>query len=190
MGADTENRVKVRVDGEVVELDITAETAIVREQLDEDMDRIASRIAWYGRLLSVLVAHRDSCDDRYRHWRATKAQDVLSRDAKVAEWRVKMSIEADPQFPSHREAIRKANELVIRIEKAIDALEIKAGLLRSIGARERAELESTGMSTPAASHRSSAEARSEMVRTKMAERRARFGRSQPQDDEESEDVDP
>lgn len=142
-----ENYIEVTVDGRAVALDVDADTAITVETLDADMEAIPGLLAWYGRVLAAAIRQRDTLDDRYRAWRATRTQHELGRDAKIAEHKIKAAIEADRGFLLHRAAMAAAEELVTRLAKAHAALEVKADVLRSLGANARAELEAHGMAT-------------------------------------------
>lgn len=170
-----ENYIEVTVDGRAVALDVDADTAITVETLDADMEAIPGLLAWYGRVLAAAIRHRDTLDDRYRAWRATRTQHELGRDGKIAEHKIKAAIEADRGFLVHRAAMAAAEELVTRLAKAHAALEVKADVLRSLGANARAELEAHGMATRGAPE--TAQDKDARLREQARERREGRGRT-------------
>jgi hypothetical protein len=144
----SENTITLTVDGQNVELDIGQDTAINVEDLSGEMERIAALIAWYGRVLAAAIRSRDIADDDYRHWRAVFARDHVASNPKDAEHKVKSAIESDRKFITYKRIIRDRGETALRLQKAVDALEIKAEILRSIGANLREEFRATGLTTP------------------------------------------
>jgi hypothetical protein len=140
-----ENVIELTINKEKVILDVDLDTAI--GDIGSDMDAIASQIAWYGRVLAACQRAATLADTNYRAWRAVTANDACARTpgGKLAEHILKNMIEGDPKFIQHKETISYYEELVTRVAKALLALEIKADILRSRAATERAEWGATGM---------------------------------------------
>lgn len=127
-------------------VDVVAECRIV--DLDADMAEVAARIAYWGAVLGSAIEERDLCDARYRAWRAKINKAALEKDPKISEWKVKATIEADKTFMQYKTASAAAEHNVVTLTYLIKALMEKSPNLRSKGARERAELDATDMSTP------------------------------------------
>jgi len=166
------NVITIPVDGQETTLDVESDTSI--NDLTEDMDVIAPTIAWYGRVLAAARRAAERTDDEAKIWKAKFNDNLLSTDGKVAEWKAKAQMESHPQFARLREDCRAAWELVNRLDTALQALLIKADMLRSRGAWERAEMSATGMTTrePSPTHRSpSREAKVEAAKKAMRTRR-------------------
>jgi len=137
---------KLTIGEETFEIDVVAECRIT--DLDKDMAEVAARIAYWGAVLGAAIEERDLCEARYRAWRAKINTAALEEDPKIAEWKVKATIEADKTFMQYKEASARAEHNVATLNYLIRALMEKSPNLRSKGARERAELDATDMSTP------------------------------------------
>lgn len=142
-----ENIIEMMVDGQRVVLDVDLDTSITN--LNSDMDTIATLLGWYGRLYAAAERAAANADTKYRFWRATLGQQIITRDPKTPEYRIRMFIEGSPGFIQHKEHIEACEELATRLQRALVALEKKSDTLRSRGANARAELAATGMTTVA-----------------------------------------
>lgn len=140
-----DNTIQITVDNQVVTLDVEFDCTI--NDLDEDMENVASTIAWYGSILAAAIEARDLADAEYRHWRAAYIEDQLAKNPKMAEWKTKAAMESNRRFLDHKRKIAAAQRLVVRLEKAFTALEHKSHNLRARGASARAEFAATGMHT-------------------------------------------
>lgn len=138
--------VTIHVGDESFRIAFDAETEVIN--IDEGMRTVASRIAHWGNVYALAEEELDAADAAYRSWRAEATRELLASDGKLAEWKCKAEIEASQGFQLHKLAIARAQRAVTFLGKLIDALKEKSQNLRSIGARARAELEATGMSTP------------------------------------------
>ena len=132
------NRVAILVEGKRRILDIDADLA--SGDLDEDMQAVPGLLGWYTQLLAAARAHAEKCDAKYRAWRAETQREYLTDDPRLAEWKAKAAVEAEPAFKEHKDAIAEANALATRIDGAVWALREKANMLRSRGAMLRAEM--------------------------------------------------
>lgn len=122
------------------EVNVTKELAIGPD-LGQEMAGLPGQLAYFGTMLSEAQAYQARCEAEYRAWRAKQIEAFLEADAKLAEWKVRAKVEALPQFAAHKEAIAKAEKFVHDLWAVYDALGRKADMLRSKGARERADLE-------------------------------------------------
>lgn len=143
--------IKVAIGKETIEIDTAKETLI--GDVSADMDRVASQIAWFGELLGAAEAERVRVDSGYRRWRAKIAKEMLKKDPKISEWKVKAEIESSNTFAEFKEAIAQAEHQYTALKELVAALKEKSPNLRSKGARQRAELDSTDMSTRAAQNK-------------------------------------
>jgi hypothetical protein len=115
--------------------------------VNEGMKGAASQIAYWGNVLSLAEALAEEADASYRGWRAKSISELLSADPKLAEWKAKAEVEASVGFQLHKLAQARANRNVSSLQRLLMGLTHKSELLRSVGARQRAELEATGMTT-------------------------------------------
>lgn len=134
-----------KLNGEDVTLDVGVDTAA--GDIDQDMETIASKIAWYGECLAAAEASATIADTNYRTWRATTSRNTAARQPQAPEHKLKAAVEADPAFGQHKERIAHAEALVTKLKYAVIALQVKAQILPSRGAKARDELRATGMST-------------------------------------------
>lgn len=139
--------ITVAIGKEVIKIDTEAEAAI--HDINADMDTVSARIAWFGELLAAAEEEAIKVDAAYRRWRAGVKVEALKKEKGIAEWKVDARIEASEQFTKYKAAIGKAKYNCVALRGLVDALKEKSPNLRSKGARQRAELDSTNMSTPA-----------------------------------------
>ena len=165
--------IEVVIEGDKRQLDVDAELGITN--IDRDMDRVAAQMAFWGELQSQAEEQKVMADTNYRLWRAGFGEAILSRDPKMAEWKVKQKIEASPKFRTYKEGIAKAARNSTVLRAIFLAFQSKASMLQSRGARARAEMEATGMTTKAkrttaasADHR---QAQKDRVRAVMKKRK-------------------
>lgn len=139
------DNIDVTVDGERVQVDLESELAIV--DISTEMSQVSAKMSWWGNVWGAAEEESERVDSHYRHWRAQMGQRVMAADPKMAEWKVKQEIEADPAFIKFKEAHAKALGNVTRVRGVFEAFKAKANQLQSKGAREREEFGATGMVT-------------------------------------------
>ena len=140
-------KITITIGKEKLEIDVDEEAGI--HDLSSDMDTVAARIAFFGEVLAAASAEKIRIDAHYRRWRAGVAAKSLETDPKIPEWKSKVEIESAEQFTQFKEALASAEYNVTSLTNLIIALKEKSPNLRSKGARERAELDSTNMTTKA-----------------------------------------
>lgn len=160
---DAGDTIEIVVGTEVVEVDLEQET-VIGPDIDMEMDRVASRIAYFGELLGAVLRDSKKADTKYRAWRARMTKEILRKDSKLAEWKIKAEIESDPKFETFKAAIATCDYQQKTLEELIAALKEKSPNLRSKGARLRAEFESTDMSTRVSKQREMSEERKAKVK--------------------------
>lgn len=143
--------ITVAIGKETIKIDTGKETMI--GDVSADMDRVASQIAWYGELYGAAEGEKVRVDSAYRKWRAKIAKDMLKKDPKISEWKVKAEIESSDTFSQYKEAIAQTEYQATALKELVQALKEKSPNLRSKGARQRAELDSTDMSTRVAQNK-------------------------------------
>lgn len=141
-------RRELEVQGMRILYDVNAE-ARIGPDLDQEMDRVSAQLAWWGSVAASAAKEAADADSYYRQWRAQRTKDLLQADPKIAEWKVKAEIEASEAFLELKYGVALANENAQLAVAMVQALKEKANLLPSKGARARAELEASGMTTPA-----------------------------------------
>lgn len=136
----------IKVQGTDVELDTVGDLPIA--DLSTDMDQVASKMAWWASVWSAAESEKIKVDALYRSWRGRKTAEILERNEKEAEWKVRAAIEADPKFMELKSAIAVTEENATLAKGVFEAFSKKGNMLQSRGAMARGELAATGMTTP------------------------------------------
>lgn len=139
-------KTKIKVNGVIVELDIARELEI--GDVSNDMDKVASQIAYWGAIWASAEQESASADWYYRKWRASQGRKIALKNEKLAEWKVRQLLESNDDFSRIKKGIADAAENVIIAKTTYEAFKFKASMLQSKGAMMRAEMDSTGMHTP------------------------------------------
>jgi len=134
------------VNGHTVSLDTDVDLHV--GHLSGDMDRVASQMGYWGAVWSAAVEENINVDARYRAWRAQQTKAILADQPSLAEWKVKASIEAHPDFVKFKAAQAIAERNKVMAESAFKSFDKKGNVLQSKGAMARSELDKTGMHTP------------------------------------------
>lgn len=137
--------VTMKVNGEDVSIDIEADLGI--GDLSLSMERAAAQMGFWGEVWAAAEAEKERVDAHYRRWRAQQGEAILAADSKVAEWKVKQAIEADPKFIQYKESIAKSIHNATLSKSLYESFKTKASILQSKGAMARAEREASGMTT-------------------------------------------
>lgn len=166
---ETDLRTELTVMGEEVELD---RTQLLITDIGEDMDTVAAQVSYFGTLWAEAEREEMAADTYYRAWRAQQGEKLLAADPKLAEWKVRQMIEADPTFSTIKEQLALARRNSIALRGHFEAFKVKASILQSKGAMKRAEMESTGIGTRMTSDLAPMrEAREEAVRATFKSKR-------------------
>jgi len=140
------NKIDITVNGEKLAMDLN-ETLEIGD-ISEDMKKVAAQMGFWGSVWAAAEGEMERCDAFYRKWRAETTKKLMAANDKMAEWKLKQEVEADPKFIQYKEAIAKSITNATLARSVFEAFKIKSNVLQSKGARERAELDSTGMTTP------------------------------------------
>lgn len=73
--------------------------------LDLDNDAMVAEMHRHSDKAAALNALVMTKEAEYRHWRATKGQEILAADPKLAEWKVSQQIESDGEFIDRKQDI-------------------------------------------------------------------------------------
>lgn len=143
-------RQKIKVMGTPVEVFILGDGAElpISADLSTDMDRVAAQLAYWGSVTSEAQAELTKVDAWYRRYRATTSREIMQKDPKLPEWKVKLAVEASDGFIKHKEAIALAERNFALCEAMVRGFDKKANQLQSRGAKQRSELGAQGMTTP------------------------------------------
>lgn len=158
----------LKVMGEDVELD---RTQLLIADIGEDMDTVSAQVSYFGSLWAEAEREEMAADTYYRAWRAKQGEHLLNADPKLAEWKVRQMIEADPQFQVIKDQLALARRNTIALRGHYEAFKVKASILQSKGAMKRAEMESTGIATKSGVDASLREAREDAVRATFKSRK-------------------
>jgi len=142
----TSNEIIVTIEGQRHTLDVKGATASV--DIDEDMENIAGLIGWYTQVLAAAREHSDMIEAGYRAWQAEQLLEYIQDEPRLAEWKAKAALNAEPSFLSWKTRQAVAWKLVNRLSGAVKALEVKADMLRSRGAMMRTEINHLDRSLP------------------------------------------
>lgn len=143
-------RQRIKVQGTVVDVYIVGDGAElpIGSDLSDEMDRVSAQLAYWGSLAAEAQAELIQVDAWYRRFRAQTSTDVLAKDPKASEWKVRNVVEGSDGFIKHKDAIALAEKNLGVCEAMARAFEKKANQLQSKGARVRSELNAQGMTTP------------------------------------------
>lgn len=133
--------VEVLILGDGAELPIGAD-------LSSEMDRVAAQLAYWGSVAAEAASELTKVDAWYRRFRAQLSGEILEKDSKLPEWKIKLRVEASDGFVKHKDAIAMAEKNLGLCEAMVRAFDKKANQLQSRGAKARSELGATGMTTP------------------------------------------
>jgi len=136
----------ITVNGHEVTLDTDYDLQV--GALSGDMDKVAAQMGFWGSVWAAAVKERAEAEAHYRYWRAKASEEVLASEPKLAEWKVKLKVEADPRFVTYKQALALADRNVVLAKSAFDSFDKKANQLQSKGAMHRSELDATDMHTP------------------------------------------
>lgn len=139
----------ITVNGTPVELNVDIDLHV--GALSGDMDKVASQMGFWGSVWASAVEERVNVDAHYRRWRALLAEQLLSQEPKLAEWKLRAKIEAHPEFVKMKAAIGIAERNVILSKAVFESFDKKSNQLQSKGAMSRSELDATAMTTSAPS---------------------------------------
>lgn len=138
--------VDIKVDGE--QLTVNAMDLRISADLNSEMDHAAAWMAYWGSVLAAAKGELERADGAYRAWRGEATQSILAKDPKMAEWKVRETINAHPRFMDYKKAQAACQRNVTLLETRYEAFKMRASLIQSKGARARSEWEKTGMTTP------------------------------------------
>lgn len=143
------SRQTIKVDGQEVEVVIMGEGSdlSIGHDISTEMDQVASQLAYWGSVHAAAEAEKIKVESWYRRFRAEIADSMLAADPKVAEWKVKASIEKHDAFIKHKEAIAMAENNVVLCGAMFRAFERKSNQLQSRGAAMRSEIGAQGQAT-------------------------------------------
>jgi hypothetical protein len=127
------------VDGEKVVADVDEELPIV--DVDMDIRRVAAQMGFWGNVKGAAEREKEATDAYYRRWRGQKTLDVNKAQPSLSEYKVKAEVEADDQFLKLKDAYARCCEACEVAGNMFTALEKRANLLQSVGAKLRTELE-------------------------------------------------
>lgn len=160
--------VQIEVDGKPVEADLDEQLEI--GDVSTDMEKVAAQMAYWGAVWASAEAEKLSADAYYRQWRAEAGRSLLESDPKLAEWKVKQDIEAQPKFAKIKQGLATAMRNATLSKAIYESFKTKASMLQSKGAMLRSELDATGMSTKSPSNERPRSARAQRQEDQRKER--------------------
>lgn len=139
------DKIKIKVEG--VELEFDRNEELIIDDLSSDQTRVASQMSYWGALTASAESEKIRADAYYRSWRAKIGKQILKKDPKLAEWKIKQIIESDEDFIKLKNSLAQATFNVVTCKSNFESFRTKAAQLQSRGAMMRAELDATGMTT-------------------------------------------
>ena len=136
---------KREVGGRDVIVELDTKSLEPSADLDSDAGSVASQVGLVGEILAVTTERLESADAKYRQWRATKAGTILHSDPKLAEWKVKAKVEADPGFMTHKNAIASLTGDLEFLRVYLSGLKTKASMIRGRIELTRSEWDGTSL---------------------------------------------
>lgn len=143
--------VELLVAGEKITGDLKAELTI--SDLNSEMDTVSAQLQWWNGVLAAAKAEHEQLDAAYRQWRARESLVILEKDKTLAEWKVKLRLEASDKFMRHKNAKALSVRNITQLEGIVEAFRVKAQQMQSKGANLREGLKYDGMHTPSSPKR-------------------------------------
>lgn len=137
---------EITVNGKLIKFNPQEVLAI--KDISTEMDEVAARIAYWGFIWGQAEEEAVRADAYYRNWRNKEGEARRAKDEKLSEWKVWNEVEAMPKFTLLKQAIAESARNVTTAKGIYEAFKIKASILQSKGALQRAEMENLNMSTP------------------------------------------
>lgn len=135
------------IDGQEHILDIAGDVGI--NDLDEDMREHPGLLSWYTRVAAAararvrqLEAELKACEGRF-------LEDYLSDQPRLAYDKAKMLIRTEDEWMTRVRNLTEAQHTLDRLDGAVTALGERGWMLRSLGARDRTEMEQLDITTKA-----------------------------------------
>lgn len=144
---DFSNRM-IRVAGQTVKVKTHGGSELVNKDISDAMERVSPMIAWWSSVKAAAIQEYEQADAVYRQWRARAALEILNKNEKLAEWKVRTMIDALPDFFRYKKAISLAKENIELAGGMVKAFEKRANILQSRGANLRAERRTQDLHTP------------------------------------------
>ena len=138
--------IRIIIDNQEFHEDFT-EALKIGPNLDEEMESVAGYIGWAGSILGAIKEEYLKEESDYKYWRANFYTDILKREPKLAEWKVKSMAESSKEYLKFKHDLAELSRAEITMNAILSAFKHKSELLRSRGAISRAELSALGMNT-------------------------------------------
>jgi len=102
----------------------------------EKAGEIAEEVFRFGELLARAEEVSILVDAEYRSWRAHTGHEILAKDPKMSEWKIRQRLEGSEEFSKFKQGIGIAQRNVVIIENVLTALDAKLQVLTSVLARK------------------------------------------------------
>ena len=130
---------------ENVEIKVGEEKVVVGGDLFrvnvEKAGEIAEEIFRFGELLARAEEVRILVDAEYRAWRAHLGYELIAKDPKLSEWKLRQRLEGSEEFSEFKRGIGIAQRNVTVLQSVLEGLDAKLSVLTSVLARETAAKE-------------------------------------------------
>jgi hypothetical protein len=139
---------KVTIDG--VEYKVTPSDFNITGRNDNDLKFGAGKLMFYTRLAARARKNVALLDAEYHNWKATELERIASSKGKerIAEWRAKNSVEANPTIVTYKRKLARLREVVETVDGWVRSMEEKINLLRTARADSRKERDVAGEIDP------------------------------------------
>lgn len=97
----------------------------------EDAAQVAAYMGTVGELVAEYTAQLELLDAKYRTWRAQATDRLLQTDPKMAEWKVNVGVNAQPNFLEFKTEAARLTGALEWLRSFHEALRIKASMVRA-----------------------------------------------------------
>jgi hypothetical protein len=93
--------------------------------LQTDLEDIPAKLPWWYHILAEAQYEAEQVQIHYRRWFGQFATNILKKDPKISEWKIKAKSQAEPDFWSYKEAMAQAHRNVTMVNGVIEGLKAK-----------------------------------------------------------------
>lgn len=162
--------ITISIDGDDQTFDLEALLTVANPEMERNT--VAVELAYWGGIWAAKLEEEEMADADYHHWRGETICDLLKKEEKAAEWKVKEFVNGSEGYLEVRRVWGKAKRDVQGAKAMFEAYSRKADILARLIAREDTERvrsgdvgrTSDGAKTPAADKIAAAKAAIEKTR--------------------------
>jgi|GEM_PF-6720253 len=132
--ASPESPAKKKDDTDLLDREIKIAGVMIRIPFPLEVSRLKAeqlpgQILKFNQCLAAAEEQKILIGAEYRQWRAIYIGDLLKRDRKISEWKVKAKLESEPDFCRFKTASALAEKHVLILRAVTESLRARVELL-------------------------------------------------------------